>query len=196
MNPQEILPMNSASFAFGLQTLLPGNQEQVAELLPQQDSSLVPVATLLPGARIDRPMGRNADSGDSLFRGRFWSTIDPTADNQSPGRLPPISIHNFRDSSDRHFLPSSPTLLDLLLPKPLDETNAGPAAGTNLQQPVLPGGIPLPSSFRNRGDALLKNGSGTRIAEQAGQWGGVLLTLVVLQTLTEVHASKGRPERR
>jgi hypothetical protein len=167
---RELLSFNATNFAFGLETLMTGTQEQVAELLPQKESSLVPVATLMPRGsrgRTDSSTGGSAESGDRTPLNPFLISFDPASSNEHQTGSRPLKPsqaskrvlgnkpeHEQRMNGspvifggDSSQIPSK--LLDLLFPKPADQRNESPGGGKG-PEPLSIGGTQSSADLEDR----------------------------------------------
>jgi hypothetical protein len=197
INLQEILPLNATNFAFGLETLLAGNREQVAELLLQKESSFAPLVTLVPGTKIGSSTGRSGNSGDRSSLSTFLIGFDPPASNgrqtasepQQPirtasGPIDPEPQHHQRPNDP-------PQLLDLLIPKPADQDDELPARGENRPKALRNGRTQSSSGLRNHTDSLFAT-SDPKETNKLIQLHSALIALAALQALWAAPAPEGR----
>jgi hypothetical protein len=159
---------------------------------------------------MDLSTGRRVVSGDSFSSKTFLISPEPPApDRLKPTGSPPDvmvlpnrAIENEprdrrrQDETQAEFLEpnpkqSSPTLLDLLLPKPSNENDELPVRGNNLSERI-------PStrneSFSGRGDfsaEILRTKDAARKSRVSGNWSGAIFALAVIQAIwSDVRANR------
>jgi hypothetical protein len=189
--------VDTMGFAFGLETLLTGNPEQVAELLPQKESSLVPVVTLVPGTRMDASLeGRRAAGDPSMLRTFLVGFDSPipserptTTDHQKPRGILRRAIEPEPQHRLQHY--GSPQLLDLLIPKPTDPNDMQPPGSTDRLDAVPHAGTHSETGFRESTESLLGGGDGIK-AGKFVRLSGAIMTLAVIQTLWAASVSQDR----
>jgi uncharacterized protein GlcG (DUF336 family) len=189
LNLSDILHVDPTNFAFGLETLLTGNQEQVAELLPQKESSLVPVVTLVPGTRRDSSTeSKGAISSPSTLSASLVG-FDPSAAME---HQPAVESHKPRQTRGGPVVPALPQqrqqpneseqLLDLLIPKPTAHKDELPAGDKDWPKP-LPSATSHSSSGARKRMESLQEASDRNEPSKLVQVSRAILTLAVIQTL-------------
>jgi hypothetical protein len=200
INLQEILPLSATNFAVGLETLLTGNQEQVAELLPPKESSLVPVVTLVPGTKMDRSTESSAVSVHTSILEAFLIGFDPLAANErltasEPKRLVraangPIDLQPQQQLQQNE----SPTLLDLLIPKPTDLDEEVRLEGKHRPGPLPNAGTQSSCGPRKAATGLLEAGDGKEPGTLV-QLNSVLFAAAALQSVWSAPVAHRRGGR-
>jgi predicted outer membrane repeat protein len=207
---REMISSSAMNIASGLASLLTETREQVPELLPQEESPLVPVATLIPSSRMDLPTGRRIVLGESLSSSTFLLSPEPPfRDELKPISRPPEGLvlpnraieteprgrgreyETGAESHPRNPEQSSPTLLDLLIPKPSDESDELPVHGKNFSERIP--GTRNESSFGS-GDCsaeILRTKHGGKTSKLSGRLSGAIFALAVIQAFwSDVQANR------
>jgi hypothetical protein len=187
---RDMLSLSAVNFGSGLASLLTGNPEQVAELLPQEESSLVPVATLIPSSRMDLSTGRGVVSGAPSSSNAFLIRPEPPVPEELPNRG--IEKNESRvESLERHPEPSPPTLLDLLLPKPIDQNDELPVHDNDFSERVPSARNESFSGSGDFGAEILRIKDTGKTPMFSDEVSGAILAVAVIQAIwSDIRANR------